>query len=83
MALIGGVLALEIMGMPFSIYAGVGFMALSGISILNGVVLISYLNRLISVVVGGIISATILTLIVLPSMYRLFFTRMNFVKKEL
>lgn len=122
MALIGGVLALKIMGMPFSISAGVGFIALSGISILNGVVLVTYFNRLINdgkspddvvkegalsrlrpvlmtaltdifgflpmmfstglgaevqkplatVVVGGILSATILTLFVIPSLYRLF-----------
>ncbi len=127
MALIGGVLALNIMGMPFSISAGVGFIALSGISMLNGVVLVTYFNRLISdgkspddvvkegamtrlrpvlmtaltdifgflpmmfsaglgaevqkplatVVVGGIISATILTLIVLPSLYRLFIKQMQ------
>ena len=122
MALIGGVLALTFMGMPFSISAGVGFIALSGISILNGVVLVTYFNRLFqegkspndvvregamtrlrpvlmtaltdifgflpmmfstglgaevqkplaTVVVGGIISATLLTLIVIPSLYRLF-----------
>lgn len=127
MALIGGVLALNIMGMPFSISAGVGFIALSGISILNGVVLVTYFNRLLeqgktpdevvregamtrlrpvlmtaltdifgflpmmfssglgaevqkplaTVVVGGIISATILTLIVLPSLYRLFIDNMR------
>ena len=128
MALIGGVLALNIMGMPFSISAGVGFIALCGISILNGVVLVTYFNRLLrdgktpdevvregamtrlrpvlmtgltdifgflpmmfsaglgaevqkplaTVVVGGIISATMLTLVVLPSLYGLFFSRMNF-----
>jgi len=127
MALIGGVLALKIMGLPFSISAGVGFIALSGISILNGVVLVSYFNQLsasgldpddvvrqgtmtrlrpvlmtgltdvfgflpmvfstglgaevqrplATVVVGGIFSATILTLLVLPGLYRLFFKRMN------
>ncbi len=127
MALIGGVLSLNIMGMPFSISAGVGFIALSGISILNGVVLVTYFNRLISdgkspddvvregamtrlrpvlmtaltdifgflpmifstglgaevqkplatVVVGGILSATLLTLIVLPSLYRLFIKNMR------
>jgi cobalt-zinc-cadmium resistance protein CzcA len=127
MALIGGVLSLNIMGMPFSISAGVGFIALCGISILNGVVLVTYFNRLIengkspdqvvldgamtrlrpvlmtaltdifgflpmmfssglgaevqrplaTVVVGGIISATILTLIVLPSLYRLFINHMR------
>lgn len=130
MALIGGVLSLSLMGMPFSISAGVGFIALSGISILNGVVLVTYFNRLVSdgmhpdevvkagamtrlrpvlmtaltdifgflpmmfstglgaevqkplatVVVGGIISATLLTLIVLPSLYRLF---INYMRPEL
>ena len=130
MALIGGVLSLNIMGMPFSISAGVGFIALSGISILNGVVLVTYFNRLIkdgkspdevvkegamtrlrpvlmtaltdifgflpmmfstglgaevqkplaTVVVGGIISATLLTLIVLPSLYSLF---IKFMQAEL
>jgi len=127
MALIGGVISLKFMGMPFSISAGVGFIALSGISILNGVVLVTYFNRLIkdgkspdevvkegamtrlrpvlmtaltdifgflpmmfstglgaevqkplaTVVVGGILSATILTLIVLPSLYRLFIKHMQ------
>jgi len=127
MALIGGVISLNIMGMPFSISAGVGFIALCGISILNGVVLVTYFNRLIkdgktpddvvregamtrlrpvlmtaltdifgflpmmfssglgaevqkplaTVVVGGILSATALTLIVLPSLYRLFIKQMQ------
>lgn len=127
MALIGGVLALEVMGLPFSISAGVGFIALSGISILNGVVLVSYFNHLkekgkhpddivkegamnrlrpvlmtaltdifgffpmmfstglgaevqkplATVVVGGIVSATILTLIVLPTIYRYFYNKMK------
>lgn len=130
MALIGGVLSLNLMEMPFSISAGVGFIALSGISILNGVVLVTYFNRLIkdgktpdevvkegamtrlrpvlmtaltdifgflpmmfstglgaevqkplaTVVVGGIISATLLTLIVLPCLYRLF---IRFMQPEL
>lgn len=127
MALIGGVLSLNIFGMPFSISAGVGFIALSGISILNGVVLVTYFNRLYAggksvddvvregamtrlrpvlmtaltdifgflpmmfstglgaevqkplatVVVGGIFTATILTLIVIPSLYRLFIKYMQ------
>lgn len=127
MSLIGGVISLNLMGMPFSISAGVGFIALSGISILNGVVLITYFNRLLeegktpdevvkegamtrlrpvlmtaltdifgflpmmfsaglgaevqkplaTVVVGGIISATLLTLIVIPSLYRLFIKNMK------
>jgi cobalt-zinc-cadmium resistance protein CzcA len=127
MALIGGVISLNILGMPFSISAGVGFIALSGISILNGVVLVTYFNRLIkdgksvddvvregamsrlrpvlmtaltdifgflpmmfstglgaevqkplaTVVVGGIFTATILTLIVIPSLYKLFIKYMQ------
>jgi cobalt-zinc-cadmium resistance protein CzcA len=43
---IGGVFALWIRGMPFSISAGVGFVALFGVSVLNGIVLISYFNQL-------------------------------------
>lgn len=132
MALIGGVLSLVLMGMPFSISAGVGFIALSGISILNGVVLVTYFNRLYeegktpddivkvgsmtrlrpvlmtaltdifgflpmmfsvglgaevqkplaTVVVGGIFSATLLTLIVIPSLYRLFINYMQPTLKE-
>jgi len=120
MALVGGVLGLMLNGLEFSISAAVGFIALSGIAVLNGVVLVSYFNQLklsgetgdelikkgtllrlrpvmmtaltdifgfvpmmlatgagasvqrplASVVVGGIISATILTLIVLPVVYR-------------
>ncbi len=127
MALVGGVIALSLKGMPFSISAGVGFIALSGISILNGVVLISYFNSLYkenikpdelakegvkvrlrpvlmtaltdifgflpmmfstglgaevqkplaTVVVGGMISCTILTLIVLPTLYALFIEKMK------
>ncbi|HAZ13867.1 MAG TPA: CusA/CzcA family heavy metal efflux RND transporter [Bdellovibrionales bacterium] len=126
MALIGGVAALTFMGMPFSVSAGVGFIALAGISILNGVVLITYFNQLAlkhvkpddlategtlarlrpvlmtalvdifgflpmmfatgagaevqrpmaTVVIGGIVSATLLTLIVLPTLYSLFHKRM-------
>jgi len=119
LALVGGVLGLNFSGLPFSISAGVGFIALSGIAVLNGVVLISYFNQLrdqgvestevvrkgtlirlrpvlmtalvdifgflpmllsqgvgaevqkplASVVIGGIISSTILTLLVLPTLY--------------
>ena len=43
---IGGVLALWILGMPFSISAGVGFIALFGVAVLNGIVLITEFNRL-------------------------------------
>lgn len=46
LAVIGGIVALWIRGMPFSISAGIGFVALFGIAVLNGIVLISYLNDL-------------------------------------
>src|SRR5690606_12264133 len=46
LAAVGGVLALLLRGMPFSISAGVGFIALFGIAVLNGVVLVTYLNEL-------------------------------------
>lgn len=46
LALSGGVVALWIRGMPFSITAAVGFIALSGVAVLNGLVMISYLNEL-------------------------------------
>lgn len=121
-ALVGGVISLVLNGLPFSISAGVGFIALSGIAVLNGVVLVNYFNKLkamgktgkdlvvtgtlirlrpvlmtalvaifgfmpmmlstgvgaevqrplASVVIGGIISSTILTLLVLPTLYALF-----------
>lgn len=119
LALVGGVVALMIKGIPFSVSAGVGFIALSGIAVLNGVVLVSYFNELKSrgmsgrelvrqgtklrlrpvlmtalvdvfgflpmamaqgmgaevqeplatVVIGGILSSTALTLIILPVLY--------------
>jgi len=121
---IGGVFALAIRGMPFSISAGVGFIALFGVAVLNGIVLISEFKRLkqagearddfdlvikgtrnrlrpvlmtaavaslgflpmamsngagaevqrplATVVIGGLITATILTLFVLPGLYLLF-----------
>ncbi len=43
---IGGILALELRGMPFSISAGIGFIALFGVAVLNGIVLIGYFNEL-------------------------------------
>jgi cobalt-zinc-cadmium resistance protein CzcA len=46
LAATGGVLALLVRGMPFSISAGVGFIALFGIAVLNGTVLMSYINQL-------------------------------------
>ena len=130
MSLIGGVLALWLRGMNFSISAGVGFIALFGIAVLNGIVLISEFNRLekggisditervlkglhtrlrpvimtaavaslgflpmalstsagaevqkplATVVIGGLITATLLTLIVLPIFY-IFFSTDSFKK---
>ncbi|MGQ0827941.1 MAG: CusA/CzcA family heavy metal efflux RND transporter [Bacteroidota bacterium] len=120
---IGGVFALWARGMPFSISAGIGFIALFGVAVLNGIVLIGYFNQLkkegmtdilsrvlegtkvrlrpvimtaavaslgflpmalsnsagaevqkplATVVIGGLISATLLTLLVLPVLYMLF-----------
>ena len=120
---IGGVAALYLRGMPFSISAGVGFIALFGVAVLNGMVLISTLQQLAkegvddvlervrkgtvmrlrpvlmtasvaslgflpmalsgsagaevqrplaTVVIGGLVSATLLTLVVLPVLYALF-----------
>ena len=45
-AVVGGVLALALRGMPFSISAGVGFIELFGVAVLNGVVMVSYINHL-------------------------------------
>ncbi|MBV6429277.1 MAG: Cobalt-zinc-cadmium resistance protein CzcA [Haliscomenobacter sp.] len=124
MAAVGGVFALLLRGMPFSISAGVGFIALFGIAVLNGIVLIAYLNQLekqgitdiheritqgaltrlrpvlmtaavaslgflpmalshgagaevqrplATVVIGGLVTSTLLTLVVLPVLYALFF----------
>lgn len=47
LALVGGVFTLFLLGMPFSISAGVGFIALSGISVLNGLLMISSINQLV------------------------------------
>ncbi len=121
LALTGGVAALMLRDIPFSISAGVGFIALSGVAVLNGVVMLTFINDLrqrgehlleairhgaltrlrpvlmtalvaslgfvpmainvgagsqvqrplASVVIGGIISSTILTLLVLPALYLL------------
>ena len=121
LALTGGVAALALRDIPMSISAGVGFIALSGVAVLNGVVMLSFIRDLrergmaleeairegaltrlrpvlmtalvaslgfvpmalnvgagsevqrplATVVIGGIISSTILTLIVLPALYRL------------
>lgn len=45
-AIIGGVAGLAVRGLPFSISAGVGFIALFGVAVLDGVVLVSHINRL-------------------------------------
>ncbi|WP_226646700.1 efflux RND transporter permease subunit [Microbulbifer variabilis] len=121
LALTGGVLALWLRGMPLSISAGVGFIALSGVAVLNGLVMLSFIRQLrqqggelitsiidgamirlrpvlmtalvaslgfvpmalnvgtgaevqrplATVVIGGIISSTLLTLFVLPLLYRI------------
>ena len=121
LALTGGVAALALRDMPLSISAGVGFIALSGVAVLNGVVMLSFIKArreageallrairegalqrlrpvlmtalvaslgfvpmafnigagsevqrpLATVVIGGIISSTLLTLIVLPALYRI------------
>jgi cobalt-zinc-cadmium resistance protein CzcA len=122
LALSGGIFALLLRGMPFSITAAVGFIALSGVAVLNGLVMVSRINQLYAeglpferairegalsrlrpvlmtalvaalgfvpmalatgtgaevqrplatVVIGGIISSTLLTLVVLPALYRRF-----------
>lgn len=119
LAVTGGIFALWLRGMPFSISAGIGFIALSGVAVLNGVMLVTYFNQLreqgrsvreavregsltrlrpvimtamvaslgflpmalgsgagaevqrplATVVIGGIISATLLTLLLLPTLY--------------
>lgn len=118
-AAVGGVAALWVRGMPFSISAAIGFIALSGIAVLNGVVLVSYIRELqlqgsslheasvqgarrrlrpvlmtaftdgigflpmaisvgagaevqrplATVVIGGLVTSTLLTLLVLPAVY--------------
>ena len=119
LALTGGVLALWMRGMPLSITAGIGFIALSGIAVLNGLVMLSFIKTLwqekgelipaitegamtrlrpvlmtalvaslgfipmalntgigsevqrplATVVIGGIVSSTLLTLVLLPALY--------------
>ncbi|VFA44163.1 CusA/CzcA family heavy metal efflux RND transporter [Chryseobacterium indologenes] len=132
MSAIGGILALLLRGMPFSISAGIGFIALFGVAVLNGIVLIGTFNQLekegikdiverviegtkirlrpvlmtatvaslgflpmalsssagaevqkplATVVIGGLITATVLTLFILPMLYIIFNTK--FVKNRL
>lgn len=126
MSAIGGIFALLLRGMPFSISAGIGFIALFGVAVLNGIVLIGTFNQLekegwtdiiervvegtkirlrpvlmtamvaslgflpmaisssagaevqkplATVVIGGLLTATLLTLIVLPLLYIIFNTK--------
>jgi cobalt-zinc-cadmium resistance protein CzcA len=122
LALTGGIFALWLRGMPFSVSAAVGFIALSGVAVLNGLVMLTFIKQLIeegtpffpaifkgavtrlrpvmmtalvaslgfvpmalatgtgaevqkplaTVVIGGLISATLLTLLVLPALYARF-----------
>ncbi|MGB3867482.1 MAG: CusA/CzcA family heavy metal efflux RND transporter [Xanthobacteraceae bacterium] len=122
LALTGGVVSLWLRGLPFSISAAVGFIALSGIAVLNGLVMLTFIKQLIAqgvarrdaivtgavvrlrpvamtalvasfgfvpmalatgtgaevqrpiatVVIGGLVSATLLTLFVLPTLYAVF-----------
>jgi heavy metal efflux system protein len=125
-SIIGGIFSLYLRGMNFNISAGIGFIALFGVSVLFGILLVNYFNQLrdegitdvnervrkgtssilrpliaaallaifgflpmaistsagaevqkplATVVIGGLISATLLTLIVLPVLYSLFFGR--------
>ena len=127
LALTGGVLALWIRDMPLSISAGVGFIALSGVAVLNGLVMVAFIRQLwqengdiytsvirgaiirlrpvlmtalvaslgfvpmalntgtgaevqrplATVVIGGIISSTLLTLFILPALYQLAHNKRN------
>src|SRR5215204_5255867 len=130
---IGGIFALAIRGIPFSISAGVGFIALFGVAVLNGIVLVAEFNRLkkegnkdlkqivtqgtktrlrpvlmtalvaslgflpmalshgegaevqrplATVVIGGLLVATFLTLFVLPILYIMFEKGISFKKKK-
>lgn len=122
LALSGGVVALIARDMPFSISAGVGFIALSGVAVLNGLVMVTFINELrtnglsrdeailegaltrlrpvlmtalvaslgfvpmalattrgaevqrplATVVIGGLVTSTLLTLVVLPALYKIF-----------
>jgi heavy metal efflux system protein len=122
LGLVGGVLALWLRGLPFTVSSGIGFIALSGVAILNGLVLVTFIKQkldegtpletavregclvrlrpvlmtalvammgfipmavnvgvggevqrpLATVVIGGIFTNTLLTLLVLPSLYMMF-----------
>jgi len=122
LGLVGGILALWLRGMPFTVSAAIGFVALSGVAILNGLVLVTFIKQqldagevfeaavrggcfvrlrpvlmtalvaavgflpmavnvgvggevqrpLATVVIGGIFTNTLLTLLVLPVLYTMF-----------
>ncbi len=132
LALTGGVLALWLRDIPLSISAGVGFIALSGVAVLNGLVMVSFIRDLLkngqglddaiiegamtrlrpvlmtalvaglgfvpmafnsgvgsevqrplaTVVIGGIISSTLLTLLVLPGLFRLVHSRASLLRRD-
>ncbi|QQR69255.1 MAG: CusA/CzcA family heavy metal efflux RND transporter [Alphaproteobacteria bacterium] len=132
LSVIGGIFTLLLIGMPFSISAGVGFIALSGISVLNGLVMVNSINQLVQegmpeeeavrkgtlnrlramimatvvpslgyvpmayshgagaevqkplaiVVIGGLMTATFLTLLVLPALYKYFHLAEEVTEKE-
>jgi len=132
LALSGGVMALWLRGMPLSVSAAVGFIALSGVAVLNGLVMRTFIKQLqdqglpdreaifkgamtrlrpvamtalvaslgfvpmalstgtgaevqkpiATVVIGGLISATLLTLVVLPALYALFDTKSKGAHRE-
>ena len=127
LAIVGGLISLTLSGQPFTLSAGVGFIALCGICVLNGVVLVNFFNELQSsgvhgkaaiikgsglrlrpvlmtamtdvlgfipmalststgaevqrpvavVIIGGIVASTLLTLIVLPTLYYLIENRIT------
>lgn len=134
LSLIGGIVALWLRGMPFSISAGVGFIALSGVAVLNGILMINHFNDLkkqkqssmsideiirtgcrhllrpvfltglvaslgfvpmaisttagaevqrplATVVIGGLIVSTVLTLIIIPVFYHLVNKNKNLLKR--
>jgi cobalt-zinc-cadmium resistance protein CzcA len=80
LAISGGTLTFYLRGMPFSVSAAVGFIALSSIAVLNGLVLVTTINHLrlrgengeplATVVVGDMTTATLLPLVVLPALYK-------------
>src|SRR5438445_12168956 len=133
LALTGGVLALWLRDMPFSISAAVGFIAVSGVAVLNGLVMLSYIRQLIddgtpkneaiqtgalmrlrpvlitalvaslgfvpmaiatgtgaevqkplaTVVIGGLATATLLTLLVLPALFAYFGKEQKFADAQI